>query len=988
MKQINTLLAVISFSVSVSGLLQQATLSFTSDSSSLQLAGNGVKSQIILDGKDWPGVIRTANDLAMDFGRVTGTNATIELVNNTVIQPMPLTSNGGATIIAGTIGNSSFIDNLISAQKINVSQIQGQWESFSSQVVSNPVPGLASALVIAGSDKRGTIYGMYDISEQMGVSPWYWFADVASKNQSAIYAMNMTKIQGPPSVKYRGLFINDEQPALTNWVNDNYPMGKYGPGFNHDFYSNVFELLLRLRANYLWPAEWNSMFNVDDPLNAPTADMYGIVQGTSHTEPLMRATKEQSLFLNGIWSWTENQANVTTFMEVGAERAAPYESVFTMGMRGLGDTASPTLNASELGQIIAVEQQLLQKAFNTSDITDIPQMWCLYKEVGGYFEQGLTVPDEITLLWADDNWGNNQRLPLSNETSRAGGAGVYYHFDYVGTPRDYKWINTIQLQKTWEQMHLAYERDAQTIWIVNVGDLKTLEVPINHFFDMAYNMPAMSSPDSTMTWLVQWAEREFGTAAANATANAMNTYGMLAGRRKFELVDPSTYSVNNYNEAQNVLAEWSDLVNQAQGIYNSLPAVSQPSFFELLLQPALSGYTLHQIHITAAMNNVYAEQRRTSANTLAQQALSAFNQDYAITQRYHTLLNGKWNHILDQTHLGYDYWQQPERNTLPPIAYVQTMETSLAGNMGVSVEASNGSVPGDSNYNVALSNDTLVLPPMDPYGPATRYIDIYSRGTGSFTYTVNTTGISWLTATPATGTLSAAANHTDQRVLLSIDWAAAPNGSNIVFIPITSSDDYGSYGAPQVNLPVNKTSIPASFHGFVESDATISMEAEHTSANTSTANASYAIIPGYGRTLSGVTLLPVTAASQTAPHGPMLQYSFYAFSNVSNANVTVYVGPSLNTIPTRPLKYALSIDDGPIATVQPCPTYMLGALPDAWNGAVANAAWANSSTVAVTPGSHTLKLWALEPALVFQKIVVNLGGVRASYLGPPESMRV
>ena len=237
MKLFHRLLAVISFAVSVSGLLQQATLSFTSDSSGLQLAGNGVKSQIILDGKDWPGVIRAANDMAMDFGRVTGTNATIELVNNTIIEPMPLTSNGGATIIAGTIGNSSFIDYLVSAQKINVSQIQGQWESFSSQVVSDPVPGLDSALVIVGSDKRGTIYGMYDISEQMGVSPWYWFADVASKYRSEIYAMNITKIQGPPSVKYRGLFINDEQPALTNWVNENYPMGEYGkkrhPDMNH-----------------------------------------------------------------------------------------------------------------------------------------------------------------------------------------------------------------------------------------------------------------------------------------------------------------------------------------------------------------------------------------------------------------------------------------------------------------------------------------------------------------------------------------------------------------------------------------------------------------------------------------------------------------------------------------------------------------------------------------------------------------------------------
>ena len=307
--------------------------------------------------------------------------------------------------------------------------------------------------------------------------------------------------------------------------------------------------------------------------------------------------------------------------------------------------------------------------------------------------------------------------------------------------------------------------------------------------------------------------------------------------------------------------------------------------------------------------------------------------------------------------------------------------------MGVSVEASNGSVPGDSNYNVALSNDTLVLPPMDPYGPVTRYIDIYSRGTGSFSYFVNTT-VPWVKATPANMTLSATGNHTDQRVLISVDWTKAPKGQSIVFMQVTSSDNYGNYGAPGVNLPVNHTSVPKSFHGFVESDATISMEAEHTSKNTSTANASYVIIPGYGRTLSGVTLLPVTADTQVPPKSPMLQYEFYAFSNVSNANITVYVGPSLNTIPDRPIKYAVSVDSGNITMVQPCPSYVLGALPNAWNGAVANSVWTNSTTVAITPGKHTLNLWAVEPALVFQKVVIDLGGMRTSYLGPPESMRV
>ena len=374
MKLRTLLLALCSFVATVSALGQNATLSLNSSTDELKLAGSGSSPQIVLDGKDWPGAIRAAHDLAADFGRVTGSNATVTLMNSTSGM-----SSSTATIIAGTIGNSTVIDSLIKAGKIDDSKIRGQWEAFSSQVVSDPMPGVRSAVVIAGSDKRGTIYGLYDISEQIGVSPWYWFADVPAKQKDEIYAMNVTKIQASPSIKYRGIFLNDEQPALNNWVAENYPNGKYGPGFNADFYSRVFELLLRLRANYIWPAEWNSMFSVDDPRSDATADMYGIVIGTSHTEPMMRWTKEQSLFLDGIWSWSSNEANVTKFMREGAERAAPYEHVWTLGMRGLGDTASPTLDASSLREIINVEQQILMDTFHRSNISDIPQMWCLYK---------------------------------------------------------------------------------------------------------------------------------------------------------------------------------------------------------------------------------------------------------------------------------------------------------------------------------------------------------------------------------------------------------------------------------------------------------------------------------------------------------------------------------------------------------------------------------------------------------------------------------
>jgi len=311
---------------------------------------------------------------------------------------------------------------------------------------------------------RGTIFGLYDVSEQSGVSPWWWFADVAIKKSAGIWALGGKKIQKSPSVRYRGIFLNDEQPALTNWINSNYEPGKYGPGFNHFFHSHVFELLLRLRANYFWPAEWNSMFFVDDYANQPLADAYGVVIGTSHTEPMQRASIEWGYFGakyggNGEWAYNSNNASLSEYFKYGAQRAKPYSAttLFTMAMRGSGDTA---INLSQEQAIAAVtaavaeQRKVIEEVFEGTELKDIPQVWTLYKEVQGYYEAGMEVPDDITLLWADDNWGNTRRLPIGDETKRSGGSGVYYHFDFVGDPRNYKWINTIQLQKTVEQVSL------------------------------------------------------------------------------------------------------------------------------------------------------------------------------------------------------------------------------------------------------------------------------------------------------------------------------------------------------------------------------------------------------------------------------------------------------------------------------------------------------------------------------------------------------
>lgn len=495
------------------------------------------------------------------------------------------------------------------------------------------------------------------------MSPWYYWADSPPQPHDSIYAMNITKIQFSPSVKYRGFFLNDEAPALTGYVNEKFGMAQGSnftdPGFIAPFYSSVFELLLRLRANYLWPAQWNSMFNVDDPRTQALADEYGIVMGTSHTEPMMRSTKEWSVFGKGAWEWATNNASIYPFFVDGAKRTKPYEGVITMGMRGSGDTAlGAGIETSLLENVVATQRDILAQVFGNDSVSDpevVPQMWCLYKEVQGYYEAGMSVPNDITLLWTDDNFGNIRRLPLSNETSRVGGAGVYYHFDYVGDPVNYKWINTVLLQRTWEQMHLAYERDARQIWIVNVGDLKPLELPISHFFDLAYDMTAWDK-DSVPQWLELWASREFGPAFAAEIAALMNNYSLAAGRRKFEHVSPDTFSLVDYNEADRMLAEWEAMEGTAQDLMSRLPASTQPAFFEMVYHPVKAACTYYDIMISTAKNNLYAEQGRTSANGMAQYVQDRFAYDHQLSMQYNGLLNSKWDHMMDQTHIGYTYW--------------------------------------------------------------------------------------------------------------------------------------------------------------------------------------------------------------------------------------------------------------------------------------------------------------------------------------------
>jgi hypothetical protein len=903
---------------------------------------------IYVDANDHAGVVRAAGDLQADVARVT--RRTPAITNR-----IP---SGGNLIIVGTIGKSATIDRLIREKKIDVSSVAGKWESFLIQVVSRPLPGVANGLIIAGSDKRGTIYGIYDLSEQIGVSPWYWWADVPTQPRSAIFVKPGRHVQGPPAVKYRGIFLNDEAPALSGWVKE-----KFG-NYNHQFYEKVFELLLRLKANYLWPAMWNNAFNEDDPLNPQLADMYGIVMGTSHHEPMLRAQQEWKRHGTGPWDYALNSDVLQKFWTEGIERNKNYESIITLGMRGDGDLPmTEGANIALLEKIVADQRKIIAAQVNP-DLSAVPQDWALYKEVQEYYERGMRVPDDVTLLWCDDNWGNIRRLPTPEERKRSGGAGIYYHFDYVGDPRSYKWLNTIPITKVWEQMNLAYLYGANRIWIVNVGDLKPMEFPIEFFLTLAWH-PEEWPQERIPEYSRMWAQREFGPKYASEIAALVAQYTKFNGRRKPELLEPDTYSLVDYHEAERVQDEWQALTRQAETIYKSLPENERDAFFELVLYPVKASAQVAELYIAVGRNHLYASQGRASTNDLAAKARALFQADADLSAEYdHTLAHGKWDHMMDQPRIGYTGWHDPPANVMPG---VKEVEVPVPARLGVAVEGSASAWPGNG--------EEPSLPVLDAFNQPRRSIDIFNRGRTPFAFTAHASQ-PWILLSATHGAVGS-----DQRLWVSVDWAKAPKGSGTGTVTVAGA----GVGSVSVKVRIFNPDQPtrASLQGFVEADGYVSIEAAHYTTKSDTASARWNEIADYGRTLSSMTIFPVTAPSATPPDAPCLQYRMYLF-HPGTVQVETILAPTLNFVPGRGLRYAIAFDNQPPQIVD----ILARNSQTDWETSVKDSVRKIPSThTLAASGYHVLKIWMVDPGVVLQKIVVNTGGMKPSYLGPPESYR-
>ena len=915
------------------------------------LSRAGHSTTLVVSDSDWAGVRRAARDLQSDIQRVSSA------------QPEVTSSARGTVVIIGTLGKSRWIDELVGEGKIERSLLTGRWETYVRQVIEHPFPNVDRALVIAGSDKRGTIYGIYDLSREIGVSPWYWWADVPVPHAATLLVKPERLIVGEPKVKYRGIFINDEAPAFSGWARE-----KFG-GINHHVYEHVFELILRLKGNYLWPAMWGNAFADDDSLNATLADEYGVVMGTSHHEPMTRAQQEWRRYGKGPWHYEQNDSTLRAFWRAGIERMGSRENIVTIGMRGDGDL--PMTNGSNIAlleRIVADQRQIIADVTH-KPASATPQLWALYKEVQDYYDKGMRVPDDVTLLFSDDNWGNIRRLPDARDRNRAGGFGVYYHFDYVGGPRNYKWINTNSIARVWEQMNLAYRSGANRIWIVNVGDLKPMEFPIQFFLDFAWDpdaIPAASLP----AYAANWAGQQFGARYGSAIGALITTCLEFAGRRKPELLDTATYSLDNYREAERVVADYDTLEARADSLRRVLPSAYQDAYYELVLHPILAAANLNRLYAVVATNHRYAREARAATNDLALRARALFQRDAEISNYYNTkLAGGKWSHMMDQTHIGYTSWQEPPRDVMPR---VDEIHVPVAAQLAVDVEGAAAELPGSPRPGAPRST---TLPAFDTYERQSRFIDIYNRGQTPFAFSI-TTQAPWLVIEPSQGTV-----RQQQRVSVSVDWSRVSTGLQSVPIVIESTN----HESLTVTAPVDNRATPrlGDFAGFVEANGYVSVEAEHYSKSINVWPVSWLRIPDFGRTLSGMTTIPSEAPSESLSFAsPRLEYRVFMFDSGS-VDVQAYIAPSLNVFGSPAgLRYAISFDDEPPQVVN----VLADSTNRAWERAVADNIRLSSTRLSLAHGGeHTLKFWRIDPGIVLEKLVIDAGGVKPSYLGPPES---
>ena len=944
------------------------------------LASPRQTAAILYDASDAAVVKRAAELFAADVEAVTGRRP----------QVTSATGETGPAVIVGTVGGSALIRRLSEAGKIDTAPLEGAWERYLIQTVANPLPGIRKALVIAGSDRRGAAYGLFTLSELIGVSPWYWWADVPVKKHAALHVDAPPTYSQTPSVRYRGIFLNDEDWGLTPWASQTFEpeRGNIGPRT----YAKVCELLLRLKANYLAPAMHpvSTSFN-QIPENKLVADTFAIVMGSTHCEPLLLNTaSEWDTKTMGPWNYDKNKEGMNRVLTQRVRENSPYENVYTLALRGLHDGAmSTTLPMHEkvrmLQQALLDQRRILAENIDRP-VETVPQAFTPYKEVLEIYSNGLELPDDVTIVWPDDNYGYMKRLSGVREQRRTGRSGVYYHVSYLGVPHSYLWFSTTPPSLMYEELRKAYDTTADRLWLLNCGDLKGSEMQVSLFLDMAWDIGRFTA-DNVVTYPARWLAGIFGEAYYDRLEAMTREHLRLAFPRKpeymgwgyhwnrfdhnCEQLTDTDFSFTNYDEAPRRLEAYRKLGARAEALLHEIGDEARPAFYQLVYYPLRGAELMNRMTLGGQRNRWYARQGRAATNAVRDEVQRCYDSLQVITRGYNSLLGGKWNHMMSMRQ---NYDGVSSYFNLPHLA-----THDAAGAPRLALQVAGEDVTGARAFHA--------LPAFDNYLRRTYPVEIYNRGGGTLAWTAHASE-PWVVLSKSAGKTA-----DEERITVGIDWEKAPSGNAVPAQIVFRAGEQSE----KVLVSLFNPTAPsrAELRGiYVENNGCVSIPAAGCHRVRENDRIKITAVEDLGIEGPALQLGDPTAPLQIfrSRDVPCAEYDFYAF-DAGSVDVYTYVLPTFPLHADRDFrigentntdtKYSVQIDDGALAT----PSSSHVEYSQVWFESVLRNCAVNKSTLHIDkPGRHTLRIRVGDPGIVLQKIVLDFGGMKRSYLGPQSTL--
>jgi len=937
-----------------------------------------------VENEAFEGVKRIAKKVAADFEKVCGglPKITAELPKN------------GVAVIFATLGKSRLTEKLINEGKFDSSLIRGKREVYQIKIIDSPFDGVSKTLLVCGSDKRGTIYGMFALSEYIGVSPLHFWGDAEPQKREKIEINEKIEtVSKEPSVKYRGFFINDEWPCFGNWTFSRYK------GFTAEMYDKVFELLLRLKGNYLWPAMWTSSFALDGPgsLNEELADIYGVVIGASHHEPCLRASEEwdkvrgpQSIYGNE-WNYYTNKNGLLKYWEDALKRSGKYEKIITIGMRGerdssmLGENATLKDNIDLLKDIIKNQRELIKKHVNPN-LNEVPQVLALYKEVEEYYygnEQtaGLKDWDElngVTCMLCEDNFGFMRTLPAADIRQRRGGFGMYYHFDYHGGPVSYEWMPSTSFERTREQMSMAYDYGIKDIWIVNVGDLKFNEVPLAYFLELAYDFEKRGTavPNSIDEYTSLWIEKTFPLADISIRekiARVLHGYIRMNAMRRPEALNADIYHPCHYLETDRMLALAANIEKENEAVYSALSKNEKDAYYSMICFPARASVNLLRMHLYAAKNRHFAKQGKKIANKYAALVTECVEKDRALHKEFAQFKSGKWKGMELEQHIGFTKWN--EDNCRYPLRY--QAEPAYKPRMVVSRKDREEIFTKTYGKPMTVLVDDFLFAGNDEI-----IIEIANDGIGSLDYTIETQReCNWLEISSVKGSVEF-----QEEIILRCNRQKLGEEIQKARLLIKDRETVVAVEIKAKNINV-KDLLPMT---FLQNNGVIVMEANHFCEKKDTTAGSFIELKNYGRSGTAMKVFPTTADFAEESEKPLLTYRFL-IEESGNYTVEIWMTPTNSVQNKRPLRFTLASQNERQIITAVASDFMAGSNSDRrWCDGVLDQIRVCGTTLALEKGTREISIGALEAGLVLERVLVYKDGNAPleSYLGPLESFFV